>query len=107
MCLGIPMQVIEASGFTALCEGRGRRETVSLLLVGDVAPGQWLHTALGTARAVLDADQAAQINAGLDALEAAAAGACDFDCHFADLVGREPVLPAGLIPERDQDGAVG
>ncbi|MBS1138442.1 MAG: methyltransferase [Proteobacteria bacterium] len=105
MCLGIPMQVIEANGFNALCEGRGRRETVSLLLVGDVAPGQWLHTALGTAREVLDAEQAAQINAGLDALEAAATGSTDFDCHFADLVGREPALPAGLIQEQDPDGA--
>ena len=103
MCLGIPMQVIETNGCTALCEGRGRRETVSLLLVGDVAPGQWVHTALGTARELLDAEQAAQINAGLDALEAAAAGATDFDCHFADLVSREPVLPAGLIPGRDQE----
>ena len=99
------MQVIEANGFNALCEGRGRRETVSLLLVGDVTPGQWLHTALGTAREVLDAEQAAQINAGLDALEAAATGSTDFDCHFADLVGREPALPAGLIQEQDPDGA--
>ena len=105
MCLGIPMQVIETNGCTALCEGRGRRETVSLLLVGDVAPGQWVHTALGTARELLDAEQAAQINAGLDALEAAAAGATDFDCHFADLVGREPALPVGLIPGRVQDGS--
>lgn len=104
MCLGIPMQVIEANGFTALCEGRGRRESVSLLLVGEVVPGQWLHTALGTAREILDEEQASQINAGLDALEAAANGATNFDCHFADLVGRVPVPPAGLIAEHDSDG---
>lgn len=101
MCLGIPMQVIESQGFTALCEGRGRREQVNLLLVGEVAPGQWLHVALGTARELLDAEQAAQIDAGLDALAAMEAGATDFDRHFADLVGREPTLPPGLIPIRD------
>jgi hydrogenase expression/formation protein HypC len=101
MCLGIPMKVIESQGYTALCEGRGRRESVSLLLVGDVAPGQWLHVALGTARELLDEEQAVQIDAGLDALEAIEAGATDFDRHFADLVGREPTLPEGLIPSRD------
>jgi hydrogenase assembly chaperone HypC/HupF len=101
MCLGIPMKVLQSNGFTALCEGRGRREEVNLLLVGDVAPGQWLHVALGTARELLNEEQAAQIDAGLDALQAVEAGETDFDRHFADLVGRVPTLPAGLVPGRD------
>lgn len=101
MCLGIPMKVIESHGYLALCEGRGRREQVNLLLVGEVATGQWLHVALGTARELLDEQQAAQIDAGLDALAAIEAGATDFDRHFADLVGREPTLPDGLVSGRD------
>ena len=100
MCIGIPLRVIESNGLTALCEGRGRRESVSLLLVGNAAPGQWLLTALGSARELLDEEQAARINAGLDALEAVQAGASDFDVHFADLVGREPAVPAGLLTEQ-------
>jgi hydrogenase assembly chaperone HypC/HupF len=95
------MKVVRTGSFTALCEGRGRQEEVSLLLVGEVQPGQWLHVALGTARELLDEAQAAQIDAGLDALEAVEAGATDFDRHFADLVGREPTLPPGLMPGRD------
>ena len=100
MCIGIPMQVIVTQGLSALCERRGQRETISLLLVGEAAPGQWLLTALGTAREFLDEEQAARINSGLDALEAMQAGATDFDEHFADLVGREPSVPAGLLPEQ-------
>lgn len=95
------MKVLQADGFTALCEGRGRRETVSLLLVGEVSAGQWLHVALGTARELLDEEQAAQIDAGLDALEAVEAGASNFDRHFADLVGRTPTVPEGLIQHGD------
>lgn len=33
MCLGVPMQVIEIDGFTAVCEARGIRRTASLFLM--------------------------------------------------------------------------
>jgi hydrogenase expression/formation protein HypC len=98
MCVGIPMRVVESDGFTALCEGRGRRERISLLLTGDVAPGQWLLSALDTARHVLDEKQAQQLNSALDALESLQTGAADFDAYFSDLVSREPTVPDGLLP---------
>jgi hydrogenase expression/formation protein HypC len=101
MCIGIPMRVKRVDGLLAECEGRGRVESVSLVLVGDVAAGQWVLVALGIARDVLDEQQAAQINAGLDALEAVQAGVTDLDCHFADLLDRQPAVPAGLAPARD------
>lgn len=101
MCIGIPMRVIESDGLSALCEGRGRHESISLLLVGEVAPGQWLLTAMDTARHVLDEEQAQRLNSALDALEAVQAGATDFDAHFSDLVNREPTVPTGLLAVAD------
>jgi hydrogenase expression/formation protein HypC len=41
---------------------------------------------------VIDAERAAAIDAALDALDAAQAGATDFSAFFADL-DREPQLP--------------
>lgn len=101
MCIGIPMRVTSVDGALAECEGRGRRESVNLLLVGEVQAGQWLLVALGIAREILDEAQAARISAGLDALEAVQAGATNFDRHFADLLERQPTIPAGLAPGRD------
>ena len=42
---------------------------------------------------VLSAEEAEQTNAALDALEAALAGAQNFDRFFADLIDREPHAP--------------
>ena len=66
MCIGIPMQVIEASGRDALCEGRGERRRINTALVGAVAPGDWLLVFLGDAREAIDAQRAAEVNAALD-----------------------------------------
>lgn len=93
MCLGIPMQVIEIEGIFALCDSRNGRSRINTMLVGDVAPGQWLLTFLDTARELIDDERAAQINLALDALQMTAAGNLDVDTCFADLVGREPQLP--------------
>ena len=54
----------------------------------------------GTALRVLDADEAAQTNAALDALATVLAGGTDVDAYFADLVDREPELPAHLRGNR-------
>jgi hypothetical protein len=48
---------------------------------------------------VLSADEAAQARAARHALAAALDGEADFDAFFADLAGREPVLPAHLRKE--------
>lgn len=101
MCLGIPMQVKEVRETYAICEGRNGRQNINTLLVGDVVPGQWLMTFLDSAREIIDAEQAALVNAALDGLQALAAGdETNMDHYFADLVGREPQLPDFLRKDK-------
>ena len=96
MCIGVPMQVVGASEGRAWCEGRGRRQELNMLLVGMQPPGTWVLAFQDSAVRVLNPEEAAQTNAALDALEAALAGAQNFDRFFADLIEREPALPPHL-----------
>jgi len=98
MCLGIPMQVVEAAGpGAAWCSGREGRSLVDTALVGPQTPGTWLLTLAQTAREVMTPEAAARTNAALDALAAALAGdASGIDDAFADLISREPRLPEHL-----------
>jgi hydrogenase expression/formation protein HypC len=97
MCVGIPMQVVTVEGTTATCRGRLGPQAVDVQLVAPVAPGEWLLTFLGAARARLGADDASRIDQALDALAAIERGeTVDVAAFFADLVDREPVLPAHL-----------
>jgi hydrogenase expression/formation protein HypC len=96
MCIGVPMQLLSGGDGRALCGGRGKRETLDLMLVGVQPAGTWLLAFRGTAVRVLSADEARQTNGALDALEAALAGDGDIDAHFADLVARDHVLPEHL-----------
>ncbi len=96
MCLGIPMQVVECHGYTALCQGRFGLRRLDLALVGEQPAGTWLLSFIDAAREVIDAATAARIDAALDGLEAAMAGEQDISRHFADLVDREPELPPHL-----------
>ncbi|HEY3326558.1 MAG TPA: HypC/HybG/HupF family hydrogenase formation chaperone [Novimethylophilus sp.] len=100
MCLGIPMRVVEIEGIFAWCEGRNGRSRINTMLLGDVAPGQWLLTFLDTAREAIGAERAALIDSALDALDRIAAGNGDFDDCFADLIDREPQLPDFLRKEQ-------
>lgn len=75
MCIGIPMQVIEADGRFALCEGRGERRRIHTALVGEVVPGDWLLVFLDDARERIDADRATEVNAALDLVLGAMQGA--------------------------------
>ena len=86
MCVGIPMQVVSTGLGSALCAGRGERQRIDTLLVGDQPPGAWVLAFNGAARRVLTADEAARTNAALDALAAVMAGERDLDAYFADLV---------------------
>jgi len=95
MCIGFPMTVIESDEFSALCERRGRRERVSLLLTGAAPVGSKLLVHLASAVRLLDDDEAQRIDDALDALGEALAGE-NVDHRFADLVGREPQLPEHL-----------
>jgi hydrogenase expression/formation protein HypC len=100
MCIGIPMQILEPGADTAVCEGRGNRERLNCLMIGDAPAGTWVLAFQGTALRIIDAEEAAQTNAALDALAAVLAGDADTDAHFADLVNREPELPAHLRGSR-------
>jgi hydrogenase expression/formation protein HypC len=90
------MQVIHCEEGMAVVEGRGRRERLNLMLTGEQPEGTWVLAYQGSAVRVLTEDEARQTSAALDALDAAFRGESDVDAFFADLVDREPVLPAHL-----------
>lgn len=97
MCIGVPMRVIEADGCFAWCAAGSQRERVDMQLVGDQAEGTWVLAFHGAARQVLSEREAAQATAGRQALAAALSGDGCIDDFFADLVAREPELPAHLL----------
>ena len=96
MCIGIPMQVIARREGQIDCEGRGRRERLNFMLLGDQPVGTWVLAFQGTAVRTMTTEEAAQTDRALDALEAAARGDGDLGRFFADLTDREPELPAHL-----------
>ena len=96
MCIGIPMQVVEAYDGYALCEADGQRKHVNTLMVGDVSIGSWLLVFLDNAREILSSEDAGRLKDALKAVEMAVSGNADVDHLFADLVGREPLVPEFL-----------
>lgn len=87
MCIGIPMRVLESDGVMALCEGRGGRRRISMLMVGNCPAGSWVMTFLGAARDVLTEEDAADINRTLDELEAILGGDAGPDEQLPDFAG--------------------
>jgi len=77
MCIGIPMQVIRVEPGHAWVAGRGEVKRVDTALVGDCAEQDWLLVFLDAARERIDAHRAAEVNAVLDLLQGALAGAPD------------------------------
>ncbi|MFZ5539007.1 MAG: HypC/HybG/HupF family hydrogenase formation chaperone [Pseudomonadota bacterium] len=104
MCIGVPMQVVDGDGVAAVCEGRGARERVDMLVVGAQPPGTWVLVFHGAARRVLTETEARQTIDALDALgialQARDGERGTIDALFADLVGREPQLPEHLRTNR-------
>ena len=98
MCIGTPMQVVQSDDTHAWCEADGQRERLDMALVGAEPPGTWVLAFMGAARQVMSPEEAAQARGGRQALAAVLAGHADVDAFFADLVGREPQLPAHLLP---------
>jgi hydrogenase expression/formation protein HypC len=102
MCVGIPLQVLRMDGAMAVCLGNDGEQRIDTLLTGPLLPGQWVLSFLGAAREVLDAERAAQIGDALAGLQSILNGNGDvqslIQTHFADLVDREPQLPAFLRP---------
>ena len=99
MCIGIPMTVLEGDDYTARCERHGEVRQVSMLLVGAVPAGTPVLVHLDSAVRVLEDGEAGKINDALDGVAAALAGQ-RFEHLFADLIDREPELPAFLRPDR-------
>ncbi len=96
MCIGLPMQVIEPRGRYALCSYADEVRTVDMILVGDQPAGAWVLVFLDAAREVMTEEQAAKTADALRALALVMQGETSVDHLFADLVGREPELPAHL-----------
>jgi hydrogenase expression/formation protein HypC len=94
------MLIVRTEAATAWCEGRGQRERIDLALVGEQPVGTWILAYQGTAVRTLAPDEAAHTSAALDALSAVLAGEGNVDAYFADLLDREPTLPAHLVPPR-------
>lgn len=103
MCIGVPLQVVELDDTHAWCEADGHRERLDMALVGRLAPGTWVLAFMGAARQVLGEVEAAQARAGRQALAAVLAGHGNVDAFFADLVAREPQLPAHLRPSPPEE----
>lgn len=95
MCIGIPMRIVEAGEFEAVCERHGQAQRISLMLIGPQPAGAFVLTHLGSAIRVLDADEAQAIDNALAGLAEAVDGRA-FDQLFEDLIGREPELPEHL-----------
>ena len=82
MCIGIPMHVIKVDGAFAWCEGRGRCERLSALLLEELSPGDWVYATLGQAREKITPQLADEINLALDGLVAAMQGETILDAYF-------------------------
>jgi hydrogenase expression/formation protein HypC len=71
MCIALPAQVLRVEPGHAWVDTREGRRRVSTALVGDPAPGDWLLVFLDSARSVIDAARAAEVEALLDLVQAA------------------------------------
>ncbi len=71
MCLGVPMRIIESDGFTALCERRGERRRVNVMLIEEAPVGAWVLVHINNAVRLLDEEEAQLINEALDELASA------------------------------------
>ncbi len=91
MCIGVPMQVIEAGDLMALCRGRNGEEHVNMMLIGSQPEGSWVLNFLGSAREVISEEDAININKALDGLTEIMSGAkdVDIDHYFPGLGGEQ------------------
>ena len=85
MCIGVPVQIIEAGEYMSLCRGRNGEELVNMMLIGPQPEGTWVVNFLGSAREVLSEEDAENINMALDGLVAIMNGETDIDSYFPGL----------------------
>lgn len=95
MCLGLPMTIVETDGVSALCEFRGERRRVSMLLLSNPPVGTKVLVHIDTAIRLLDVAEARLIADAIEGLTAVLGGE-DCDRFFADFIEREPQLPEHL-----------
>jgi hydrogenase expression/formation protein HypC len=74
MCVTYPGQVLEVGGDSALIEIDGRRRRASLLLVPEVAVGDWVIVATGTVLEIVDPEEATEMLALLHELQSQEVG---------------------------------
>ncbi len=72
MCLGIPVKVMEVDGESAVADVGGARREISLLLLDDVKPGDWVILHAGFAIQKMDEEEAEKTLALLRELPGAA-----------------------------------
>lgn len=60
MCLGIPVKVIEVDGQLGVADVGGARREISLLLLDDVRPGEYVILHAGFAIQKMDEEEAAK-----------------------------------------------
>lgn len=89
MCIGVPVQVIEAGEFVQTCRGLNGDEQINMLLIGEQPVGTWVLNFLGSAREVLSEEDASNINKALMGLNAIMSGEkyIDVDEYFPGLKG--------------------
>lgn len=58
MCLGVPAKVLEAGGGTAVADLGGVRREISVILLDDVRPGEWVIVHAGFAMEKLSVEEA-------------------------------------------------
>ncbi|GAA0309837.1 HypC/HybG/HupF family hydrogenase formation chaperone [Rhodovulum strictum] len=95
MCVGLPMRILSVDGIAARASDGADEALIDLSLTPQARPGDWVLTFLGSARAVIDADEAQKIAAALAGLRAVMAGG-ELGDAFADLDARTPSLPPHL-----------
>ncbi|MBC8209474.1 MAG: HypC/HybG/HupF family hydrogenase formation chaperone [Gammaproteobacteria bacterium] len=88
MCIGVPVQVIEAGEFVSLCRGLNGDEQVNMMLIGAQPVGTWVLNFLGSAREVLSEQDAMKLNRALEGLHAIMSGEPDVDIdHYFPQTG--------------------
>lgn len=87
MCIGVPVQIVEAGELVALCRGRNGDEQVNMMLIGPQPVGTWVLNFLGSAREVITQQDAMNINKALDGLTAIMQGEgnIDIESYFPGL----------------------
>ena len=82
MCIGVPMEVLTLRPGFALALGRGSWREVNTALVGDLRVGDWVLVFLDSAREIISAERAREIDATLDLLQSAFSGDAGADASF-------------------------